>query len=148
MSNTETPSLPEKSFQYKHDLHHGPLDKYVKLRVAHAPGMPGTFSPPPRVSDADMYRGTCVTHVPWCMPGSLTCSFFWSQWREKRSRPSRRMRNPQRYVSGKRPMERKLLLPFYSPCSRAGVHVSIQSMHNCASTSKTLCSRTYMQKPP
>ena len=26
---------------------HGPLARYVKLRVAHAPGMPGTFSPPP-----------------------------------------------------------------------------------------------------
>ena len=25
----------------------GPLTKYVKLPVAHAPGMPGTFSPPP-----------------------------------------------------------------------------------------------------
>ena len=26
---------------------HGPLIRYVKLLVAHAPGMPGTFSPPP-----------------------------------------------------------------------------------------------------
>ena len=26
---------------------HGPLTRYVKSRVAHAPGMPGTFSPPP-----------------------------------------------------------------------------------------------------
>ena len=25
----------------------GPLTRYVKLRVVHAPGMPGTFSPPP-----------------------------------------------------------------------------------------------------
>ena len=24
------------------------------------------------VSDPDMHHGTCVTHVPWCMPGSLT----------------------------------------------------------------------------
>ena len=50
---------------------------------AHAPGMPGTFSPPPRVSDPDMHHGTCVTHVPWCMPGSLTSSFLWSWWRGK-----------------------------------------------------------------
>ena len=42
---------------------HRPLTKYVKLRVAHAPGMPGKR--------------------------------FWH---------SRRMRNPQFYVSGKRPM--------------------------------------------
>ena len=37
---------------------HGPLTRYVKLQVAHVPGMPGTFSPPPRVSDPDMYHGT------------------------------------------------------------------------------------------
>ena len=35
---------------------HGPLARWVKLRVAHAPGMPGTFSPPPRVSDPDMHQ--------------------------------------------------------------------------------------------
>ena len=43
--------------------------------------MPGTFSPPSRVSDPDMHHGTCVTYVPWCMPGSLTCGFLWSRWR-------------------------------------------------------------------
>ena len=53
------------------------------MRVANAPGMPGTFSPPPRVSDPDMHHGTCVRHVLWCMPGSLT-----SGWRWKRSRHS------------------------------------------------------------
>ena len=58
----------------------GPLTRYVKFRVAHAPGMPGTFSPPPRVSDPDMHHGTCVTHVPWCMLGSLTSGFLWSRW--------------------------------------------------------------------
>ena len=26
----------------------------------------------PLVSDPDMHHGTCVTHVPWCMSGSLT----------------------------------------------------------------------------
>ena len=26
------------------------------------------------VSDPGMHHGTCVTHVPWCMSGSLTCS--------------------------------------------------------------------------
>ena len=82
----------------------GPLARYVKLLVAHAPGMPGTFFPPPQVSDPDMHHGTCVTHVPWCMPGSLTTSFLWNRWRGKCSRHSRRMRNPQFYVSGKRPM--------------------------------------------
>ena len=47
---------------------------------------------------------TCVTYVPWCMPGLLTCGLFLSQWRGKLSRHSRRMRNQQFYISGKRPM--------------------------------------------
>ena len=61
----------------------GPLARYVILRVAHAPGMPGKFSPPPRFSDPDMHHGTCVTHVPWCMSGTLTSSFLWSRPRGK-----------------------------------------------------------------
>ena len=88
------------------DTYNGPLTKYVKLRVAHAPGMPGTFSPPPQVNDPDMHHGTCVTHVPWCMPGSLTSDFLWRGWLGKRSQHSRYMRNPQFRVSGKRPMDK------------------------------------------
>ena len=42
---------------------------------------------------------TCMTHVPWCMPGSLTRG----RWRVKRSPHSQRMRNQQFCVSGKRP---------------------------------------------
>ena len=40
--------------------------------------MPGTFISRHRfqrkqlVSDPGMHHGTCVTHVPWCMSGSLT----------------------------------------------------------------------------
>ena len=56
------------------------------------------------VSDPDMHYGTCEMHVPWCMPGLLISKFPWSQWRRKRSRHSRLMRNPQFYVSGKRSM--------------------------------------------
>ena len=48
-----------------------PLARYVKLWVAHAPGIPGKFSPPPLVCEPDMHHGTCVTHMPWCMSGSL-----------------------------------------------------------------------------
>ena len=54
-----------------------------KITGVHAPRMPGTFSPPPRVSDPDMHHDTCVTHVPWCMPGSLTSGFLWSRRRGK-----------------------------------------------------------------
>ena len=46
--------------------------------------MPRTCSLPPRVSDPDMLHGTCVMHVPWCILGSLTSGFIWSQWRGKR----------------------------------------------------------------
>ena len=54
-----------------------------QIADAHAPGMPGTFSPPPRVSNPDMHHGTCVRHVPWCMPGSLTRVFLWiRRWGE------------------------------------------------------------------
>ena len=34
---------------YSKMICHGPLTRYVKLRVAHAPGMLGTFFPPQRV---------------------------------------------------------------------------------------------------
>ena len=74
---------------------YGPLTRYAKLRVVHAPGMPGTFSPPSRVSDPDMHYDTCVADVPWYLLGSLTSGFLWSRWRGKRSRHSRRMCNPQ-----------------------------------------------------
>ena len=55
---------------------HGPLTRYVKLRVVHTPGMPGRFprhrlQRKPRVSDPGMHRGTYVMDVPCCMPGSL-----------------------------------------------------------------------------
>ena len=99
------------SIQVRHlgiESAHGPLTRNVKLGVAHAPGMPGTFSPPPRVSDPDMHHGTCVTHVLWCMPGSLTRGFLWSRWRGKRSRHSRCMRNPQFHVPGKKPIVRNV----------------------------------------
>ena len=62
---------------------HGLLVRYMKLklRVAHAPGMPGTFPPPPRLA------------IPTCITASR---------RGKRSRHSPHMRNPQVYVFGKR----------------------------------------------
>ena len=78
---------------------HNEWTRYVKLRVAQAPGMPGTFWPRhwlerrPLVSDPGMHHGTCVTHVPWCMSGSLTRGGGGNVPGD-----SRRMRNPQSYV--------------------------------------------------
>ena len=48
--------------------YYGPLTRYVKLRIAHAPGMPGTFPPQPKplVSDPGIHHGMRVTHVQWC----------------------------------------------------------------------------------
>ena len=56
---------------------HGPLTKYLKLQVAHAPGMPGTFSPPHASRhvrhardvmhvgiDNSRWRGKCYTGIP------------------------------------------------------------------------------------
>ena len=100
---------------------HGPLTIYVKVWVAYASGMRETFIPPPRVSDPNLHHGTCVTHVPWCMSGSLTSGFLWSWWQGKRSRHSWRMRNPQFYVSGKRPM---LLFSVFSQLGRSYVLVN------------------------
>ena len=53
------------------------------------------------VSDPGMHHGTCVTHVLWCMSGSVARGGGGN-----RSRHSQRMRNTQFYVSGKWPMEK------------------------------------------
>ena len=55
---------------------YGPLVRYVKLWVAHARECRERFSRhwlqrKPLYSDPGMHHGTCVTHVPWCMSGSL-----------------------------------------------------------------------------
>ena len=81
---------------------YGPLARHVTLRVAHAPGMPGRFSPPSRVSYPDMHHCTCMTHVPWYMPGSLNSGSLYFRSRGKHSRHSGHMCNPQFYVSSKR----------------------------------------------
>ena len=67
-------------------------------------GNAGNVFPTTAVSDPVMHHGTNVTHVPWCMPGSLISSSPWSRWLGKHSRHSRCMRYLQFCVSGKRPM--------------------------------------------
>ena len=58
-----------------------------KIAGAHAPGIPGKLSQSLQVSDPDMHPGTCVTHVPWCMPGSLISGFLWN-WRRGKTFPA------------------------------------------------------------
>ena len=68
--------IPHYSWGLCNILNNGPLARYVKLWVTHAPGMLGTFSLAPRFSNPDMHHGTCLTYVPWCIPGSLTIGFL------------------------------------------------------------------------
>ena len=106
-----------------------PLARNIKLRVAHAPGMPGTFPLPPWLGDPVMHQCTYVTHGPWCMQQSLTSGFLWSRWREKRSRYSRRMHNPQFYVSGRRPMTRGMMWLIYNGFFRWYFFISVMSVY-------------------
>ena len=46
----------------------GPLTRYVKLRVGHAPGMPGTFSP------AVDFKGNCLLAIPACITTRASCT--------------------------------------------------------------------------
>ena len=61
------------------------------------------FQRKPIVSDPGMHHGTCVTHVPWCMSGSLTCG----DGENVPAFPAHA--HPQFYVSGKRPIETALI---------------------------------------
>ena len=64
-----TPCASWLYFTPRQHLWHGPLTRYVKLRIAHAPGMPGTFSP-----TAD-FKGNCWLATPACITAraSRTC---------------------------------------------------------------------------
>ena len=60
-------------------LPYEPLTRYVKLWVAHAPVCWKRFprhrlQRKPQVNDPCRHPGTCITHMPWCMSGSLTRS--------------------------------------------------------------------------
>ena len=56
---------------YQYPEWHGTLTRYVKLRVAHALGMPGTFSPPPTsketASSQSRHASRHVRHAPVVM---------------------------------------------------------------------------------
>ena len=83
---------------------HGLLTRYVKLHVVHAPGMSWTFSPPPTSKALASWRSR---HASWHVRHAhavMHVLIASPRWRGKRCRHSRRMRNPQFYVSVKRPM--------------------------------------------
>ena len=101
-------------------LCHGPLARYVKLRVAHASGMPGTFSLPPASKETACQRSRHASRHVRHARAVMHVGIAKPQWRGKRSRHSRRMRNSQFYVSVKRPMAD--LSTICTPC-----HTKVQS---------------------
>ena len=89
---------------------HVPLTRYVKLRVAHAPGIPGTFSPPLISKETASYRSRHASRHVRHARAVVHVGIATLQWQGRRSRHSRRMRNPHFYVPGKRPMDESLHL--------------------------------------
>ena len=83
---------------------HGPLTRYVKLRVVHAPGMPGTFSPPTTSTETASKRFRHASRHVRDACAVIHVGIANSRWRGKRSQHPRRMCNPQFYVSCKRSM--------------------------------------------
>ena len=82
----------------------------------HAPGMPGTFSPPPTSKETASQRSRHASRHVRHARVVMHVGIAHSRWRGKRSRHSRRMRNPQFYVSGKRPMAESSRIGFCPEC--------------------------------
>ena len=106
LHGTQITSQLNKRTPFHRTTHrHGPLTRYVKLQVAHAPGMPGTFSP------AANFKENRLLAIPACITARA--------WRTCRDACRDRLHavtgktfpafpahaHPQFYVSGKRPME-------------------------------------------
>ena len=85
---------------------HGPLTRYVKLRVVHVPGMPGTFSPPLTSKETASLRSRHASRHELHARAVMHVEIANPRWRGKRSPHSRHMHNPQFYVSGEKPMTR------------------------------------------
>ena len=90
--------------QAQPQLVHGPFTRYVILWVAHAPEIPGTFSPPPTSKETASYWSQHTSRHLRHARSVMHVGIDNPRWRGKRSRHSRRMHNPQFCVSGKRPM--------------------------------------------
>ena len=68
-----------QGFQYMYivrfdKVSNGPLTRYVKLRECGERFPRHQLQRKLLVSDPGMHHCTCVTHVPWCLSGSLTHS--------------------------------------------------------------------------
>ena len=83
---------------------HGPLRRYAKSWFAHAPGMPGTFSPSSTPKETASCRSRHASRHVLDTRAVMHVGIAKVRWRGKRPRYSRRMRSPQFYVPGKRPI--------------------------------------------
>ena len=72
--HTSVPTLKCFSLTWQLFLLHGPLTKYVKLRVAYAPRMRDCFPRHQLQRKPLLATPACITarHVPWCMARSLS----------------------------------------------------------------------------
>ena len=95
----------EVQLPYRYKTGNGPLARYVKLRVVHAPGMPGTSSPPPTSNEVASWRSRHASRHVRHARAVMHFGIAKRRWWGKCSRHSRRMPNPKIYVSDKRPME-------------------------------------------
>ena len=84
-------------------------------------GNTGNVSPPP--TSKEIAIPACITARAWrtfWVRGAravMHVGIAIPRWRRKRSRHSRRMHNPQFYVSGKRPIDKNITsFNFYDPC--------------------------------
>ena len=89
---------------YFHLLHsYGPLAKYIKLRVVDAQECRECFHSPPPKETAIKGSRHASRHVRHARAVMLV-GIAYPRWRGKHSRHSRRIHNPQFYVSGTRPI--------------------------------------------
>ena len=80
---------------------HGPLTRYAELQIAHAQRKPLVNHPAKEIaSKPTRYASQHVRHARDMMHVGIANP----RWRGKRFRHPRRMRNPQLYISSKRPM--------------------------------------------
>ena len=84
--------------------HNGPLTRYVKLQVAHAPGIPGTFPPPPTSKETASKRSRRASRHVRDASGVMHVGIAYPRWRGKTFPAFPAHAHPQFYVYGKRPI--------------------------------------------
>ena len=105
---------------------HGPLSRYVKLRVVHAPG---TFSPQPTSKDTTNQRSRHASRHVREARAVMHVGIANPRWQVKRSRYSRLVRKPQFHLSGKRLV--RCLITTSSVCiSRANTNLITRLLGN------------------